>query len=77
MILIGWFIKLSVQIFQPLIVIYRKGNFDYHHWGYTLIYQPLSYPCRSILGGRGHWTINYSGTQSFITRLSYLLALKV
>ena len=24
--LIGWFIKLSVQSFQPLIVIYRRGN---------------------------------------------------
>ena len=23
---IGWFIKLSVQTFQPLIVIYRRGN---------------------------------------------------
>ena len=27
---IGWFIKLSVQTFQPLIVINKRGNFDYH-----------------------------------------------
>ena len=31
LILIGWFIMLSVQTFQPHIVIYRKGNFVYHH----------------------------------------------
>ena len=24
---IGWFIKLSVQTFEPLIIIYRRGNF--------------------------------------------------
>ena len=24
---IGWFIKLSAQTFQPLIVIYKSGNF--------------------------------------------------
>ena len=23
-------------------------------------------------GGRGHWVVNYTGTQSFITTLSYL-----
>ncbi len=34
-ILIGWFIKLSVtvQTFQPLISINRRGNFVYHLWG--------------------------------------------
>ena len=26
----------SVQIFQPLSVIYRRGNFVYHYWGCTL-----------------------------------------
>ena len=31
LILICWFIKLSVQTFQPLIVIYRRGKFMYHH----------------------------------------------
>ena len=41
-ILIGWFMKLSVQTFQPLISIYRRVNFVYHHW--ASIYQPLSYP---------------------------------
>ena len=24
-------------------------------------------------GGRGHWTVNYAGTQCFITTLSYSL----
>ena len=38
LILICWFIEfivglLSVQTFQPLILIYWKGNFVYHHWG--------------------------------------------
>ena len=28
---IGWVIKLSVQTFQPLNVIYSRGNFVYHH----------------------------------------------
>ena len=37
------FIKLSVQTFQPLIVIYRRGNFVFLHWGHTSIYQPLSW----------------------------------
>ena len=32
-ILIDWFIKLSVYTFQNLIVISRRGNFVYHHWG--------------------------------------------
>ena len=36
-ILIGWFIELSVQTFQQLIVIYRKGNFVYYRWGCTSI----------------------------------------
>ena len=43
LILIGWFIKLSVQTFKLLIVIYRKDNFV-HHKKCILIYQPLSYP---------------------------------
>ena len=30
--LIGWIIKLSVQRFQPPIVIYSKGNFMYLYW---------------------------------------------
>ena len=30
-------------------------------------------PNSPIQGGRGHWTINYTGTQSFITTLSYQL----
>ena len=33
--MIGYFIKLSVKMFQPLIVIYRKGDFVYYHWGNT------------------------------------------
>ena len=34
-ILIVWFIKLNVQTFQPLIVIYRGDNFVYHQWECT------------------------------------------
>ena len=34
--------------FQSLILIYRRGNFMYHHWGCTSIYWPLSYPFRSL-----------------------------
>ena len=46
--LIGCSIKSSVQTFQPLVVIYRRGNFMYqNYWGCTSIYRPLSYPFRS------------------------------
>jgi len=45
---IGWFIKLSVHTFQTIIVIYRMGNFVYHHWRCTSIYRPLSYSFRSL-----------------------------
>ena len=34
--LIGWVIKLSVETFQPLIVIYKRGKFVYHHWRYII-----------------------------------------
>ena len=44
--MISWFIKLSFQTFQPLIVIYRRGNYV---WGSTSIYYPLSYPFISLL----------------------------
>ncbi len=46
--LIGCFIKSSVQPFQPLILIYRRDNIVYYHWGCTSIYRPLSYPFRSL-----------------------------
>ena len=46
---LNWFIKLSGQTFQPLILIYRRGNFVYHHWECTSIYRPLSYPFRSLV----------------------------
>ena len=46
--LIGWFIKLIVQTFQAIIVMYRRGNFVYHHWGGTYIYLLLSYPFRTL-----------------------------
>ena len=42
-ILIGWFIRFGVQTFQPLIVIYRRGKFVYHHWECKSFYRPLSY----------------------------------
>ena len=38
-VLIGWLIKLSVRTFQPIILIYRKYNYVYHHWKCTSIYQ--------------------------------------
>ena len=40
-ILIVWFIHLSFQTFQPLIVIYKRGN--------ASIYQPLSHSLRSLI----------------------------
>ena len=30
--MIGWLIKSSFHTFHPLIVIYIRGNFVYHHW---------------------------------------------
>ena len=41
LILISWFIKLSVRTFQPLIVIYIR---DYYYQRCTSNYRPLSYP---------------------------------
>ena len=32
---IGWFKKLIVQAFQPIITFYRRGNFVHHHWRCT------------------------------------------
>ncbi len=46
-ILISWFIKMSVQTFQALILIYRRGNFVNYQW-FTSDYRPLSYPFRSL-----------------------------
>ena len=43
-IFIDSFIKLSVQTFQLLFVIYRRGNFEYYHGSYTKNYWLLSYP---------------------------------
>ena len=40
---------MGVQIFQPLIVIYIRGNFVYHNWGYTSTYWPLSYTFTSLI----------------------------
>ena len=48
-ILISWFIKLSVQTFQPLIVIYNRRNFVYPHRGCTSMYWPLSYLFKSLI----------------------------
>ena len=47
-ILIFWFKKLIVQTLLPLILIYRKSISIYHHCRCTSIYQPLSYPFRSL-----------------------------
>ena len=35
-------------MFQPLIVIYRRGIFLYHLWECASIYRPLSYPWFSL-----------------------------
>ena len=43
-ILIGWFIEMCVQTFTPLIVIYIRISFVH-----PIIYQPLSYPFRSLI----------------------------
>ena len=40
--------KLSVQTFKPLFITYRRRNFVYHHQECTSIYQPQSYPFRSL-----------------------------
>ena len=45
--LVSWTIKLSVQAFQQLIVIYRLSNFVYDHRVCTSIYGSLSYPFMS------------------------------
>ena len=35
-------------MFQPLIVIYKMGNFVYYHWRFIFNYRPLSYPFRFL-----------------------------
>ena len=44
-----WFMKLIVHMFQLLKIIYTRGNFLYHNWGFTSIYRPLFYPFRSLI----------------------------
>ncbi len=39
----------SVQIFQPIILIYIRLQCVYHNWGCTAIYRSLSYPLRSLI----------------------------
>ena len=89
--LISWFIRLIVQTFQLVIVIYRRYIFVYHYCECTLIYRPLSYPFRSMqcmhmircvvlyrfLFRRGTFILNYIGTQSFIEMFFHLLALNL
>ena len=67
-ILIGWFIKLRVQTFQLLIVIYRKGNFVYHHWRCTSIYRPVSYTFRSLIFSK--WILTYVKLKLFFWNVS-------
>ena len=48
---LNWFIKLSVQTFQQIIEIYRRGYFVYHQCGCTYStpsYVPLSYLFRYL-----------------------------
>ena len=42
------YIKLIPKVFRSLIVIYRKIEFVYHHWGWKSIDRPLFYPFRSL-----------------------------
>ncbi len=49
------FITSSVQTLQPLILIYRRGNFVYQYWVITLIYRPLSYPYRYLRHAAPLW----------------------
>ena len=44
-------IKLSFQTFQPIIVIYRRGNSVYIYW--WSLYRPLSYIFRSLKATAG------------------------
>ena len=41
--------QLSVLTFQPLIIIYRRGNFMFYLWGCISFYRSLSYPFRSLI----------------------------
>ena len=41
-------VKLSVLTFQLIIIIYKRSNFWYHHWGCKSNYHPLSYPLLMI-----------------------------
>ena len=43
-----WLVDSLSWVFQPLILIYRRGNFVYHYLGCILIYRPLSYPFRCL-----------------------------
>ena len=61
--LIGCYIKWSVQTFQPPIVIYISSNFVSHHWVCTSIYQPLSYPFRSL---RSYLHFNFNSLPSTV-----------
>ena len=53
--LIGLSIKLIFKTFKSIIVIYRRGNFMYHYWGCTSIYQSSSYPFKSLFIRTFHW----------------------
>ena len=45
-----WFVlSSSVQTFQPIILICRKGISVYNNRGFTIIYRQLSFPLRCII----------------------------
>ena len=50
-------ITINVQA-QSISLIYKRGSFVYDHWGCTLDYRPLSYPCDICEEEIGAW-INY------------------
>ena len=76
-ILIGCIIKLCVLTFQPLIVIYRSGNFVYHQWGFTSIYWPLPYPFRSLSSRTQNNVFLFVGSTTLGTLIGCIMKLCV
>ena len=56
LILIGWFIQLNISATNCNL---QKANFVYHHWAFTSIYQPLSYPFSCL----GEYALTYFSSQ--------------
>ena len=75
------FDKLSIQTFQPLIVIYRRRNFVYHHWGCKSIFRLFSHPFTSriywdTVGVWQNCKINYTRFFAFVYQIHIYIILK-